>query len=91
MSEGPSQLPGPDLSRGVALNSLVDGEMLLGHVGGEPAVLVRRDADLLPSVRHAPTTATRFPRGSSSVIQFVARGTTPASVYTPVRRCVHRR
>ena len=46
MSEGPSQLPGPDLSQGIALNSLVDGKMLLGHVGGEPAVLVRRGADL---------------------------------------------
>ena len=46
MSEGPSQLRGPDFSQGVALNSLVDGEMLLGHVGGEPAVLVRRGADL---------------------------------------------
>jgi apoptosis-inducing factor 3 len=46
MSERPSQLPAPDLSQGVALNSLVDGEMLLGHVGGEPAVLVRRGADL---------------------------------------------
>ena len=46
MSEGPSQLRGPDFSQGVALKSRVDGEMLLGHVGGEPAVLVRRGADL---------------------------------------------
>ena len=42
MSEGPSQPRGPDLP----LKNLVDGEMLLGHVGGEPAVLVRRGADL---------------------------------------------
>ena len=42
MSEGPSLPRGPDLP----LKNLVDGEMLLGHVGGEPAVLVRRGADL---------------------------------------------
>jgi apoptosis-inducing factor 3 len=46
MSEGPSQPRGPDLSQGVPLKNLVDGEMLLEHVEGEPAVLVRRGADL---------------------------------------------
>ena len=33
---------GPDLRRGVTLDSLADGEMLLGHADGEPAMLVRR-------------------------------------------------
>ena len=33
---------GPDFSQGVPLASLRDGEMLKGHVRGEPALLVRR-------------------------------------------------
>jgi nitrite reductase/ring-hydroxylating ferredoxin subunit len=47
MSDGASQASGPDLSMGVALNVLADGEMLAGHVGGEPVLLVRRGADVL--------------------------------------------
>jgi NADPH-dependent 2,4-dienoyl-CoA reductase/sulfur reductase-like enzyme/nitrite reductase/ring-hydroxylating ferredoxin subunit len=47
MTEGASQAPGPDLSKGVALNRLADGEMLAGHVGGEPVLLVRRGVDVL--------------------------------------------
>ncbi len=47
MTDGASQPPGPDLSKGVALNTLADGEMLAGHVGGEPVLLVRRGVDVL--------------------------------------------
>ncbi len=32
----------PDLTQGVALATLADGEMLSGHVGGEPVLLARR-------------------------------------------------
>ena len=46
MSEAPSPSRGPDLSQGVALDSLADGELLLGHVAGDPVLLVRRAADL---------------------------------------------
>ena len=35
-------LSGPDLTKGVALSSVADGAMLLGHAHGEPALLVRR-------------------------------------------------
>ena len=47
MTEGSSQPQGPDLTQGIALAGLGDGEMLVGHVGDEPVLLVRRGADLL--------------------------------------------
>jgi Pyridine nucleotide-disulphide oxidoreductase len=59
MSEGPSQLPGPDLSQGVALNSLVDGEMLLGHVGG--GTCCARAAGCRPVCRRPDMYALRRP------------------------------
>lgn len=37
-----SSADGPDFRQGVLLNRLADGQMLLGHVAGEPALLVRR-------------------------------------------------
>ncbi len=42
MSEDKVKLTGPDLSKGVALSSIRDGAMLLGHADGEPALLARR-------------------------------------------------
>ena len=43
MSEEPPVEPrGPDFRQGVLLDRLADGQMLLGHVAGEPALLVRR-------------------------------------------------
>ncbi len=42
MSEDKVKLTGPDLSKGVALSSIGEGAMLLGHAGGEPALLARR-------------------------------------------------
>jgi apoptosis-inducing factor 3 len=35
-------LTGPDLTKGVALSTIADGIMLLGHAHGEPVLLVRR-------------------------------------------------
>jgi NADPH-dependent 2,4-dienoyl-CoA reductase/sulfur reductase-like enzyme/nitrite reductase/ring-hydroxylating ferredoxin subunit len=50
MSEqSPAGPRGPDLQQGVTLDRLADGEMLLGHVAGEPALLVRR-ADRLYAI-----------------------------------------
>ncbi len=37
---------GPDLGAGVELDSLTDGAMIKGHVGGAPVLLIRRDNDL---------------------------------------------
>lgn len=42
MSEAAAKIEEPDFSKGVALASLQDGQMLKGHIGGEPALLVRR-------------------------------------------------
>ena len=47
MSEASSQPDGPDLAQGVALDTLADSAMLVGHVGDEAALLVRHGADLL--------------------------------------------
>ena len=35
-------LSGPDLTKGVALSSVAEGAMLLGHARGEPVLLIRR-------------------------------------------------
>jgi NADPH-dependent 2,4-dienoyl-CoA reductase/sulfur reductase-like enzyme/nitrite reductase/ring-hydroxylating ferredoxin subunit len=34
--------PGPDLTQGVPISDVADGQMLLGHVGEEPVLLARR-------------------------------------------------
>jgi NADPH-dependent 2,4-dienoyl-CoA reductase/sulfur reductase-like enzyme/nitrite reductase/ring-hydroxylating ferredoxin subunit len=44
MSDKPAELKGPDLEKGVALESIPDGGMLLGHAGGE-GVLIARSGD----------------------------------------------
>lgn len=46
MSESPVPLSGPDLTQGVPLASLPDEGMLLGHVQGEPVLVVRRGDEL---------------------------------------------
>jgi NADPH-dependent 2,4-dienoyl-CoA reductase/sulfur reductase-like enzyme/nitrite reductase/ring-hydroxylating ferredoxin subunit len=37
---------GPDLSRGVPLNAIADGEILLGHVGDEAVLLTKSGGDI---------------------------------------------
>ena len=46
MTNEAADVSGPDFSEGVALATLVDGTPLLGHVQGEPTMLVRRGAEL---------------------------------------------
>lgn len=46
MGSTEQKLEGPDLGKGVATDSLRDGEPLLGHVGGEAAILVRVGRDV---------------------------------------------
>jgi len=46
MAENSTQPSGPDLSQGVALETLTDGGMLLGHVGDNAALLVRRGGEV---------------------------------------------
>jgi apoptosis-inducing factor 3 len=45
MSEAANQPPGPDLARGVELAHLTERGMLLGHVGAEPALVVRESGE----------------------------------------------
>ena len=37
---------GPDFAQGVSVDAVRDGEMVLGHVGGQPALLARRGIEL---------------------------------------------
>jgi NADPH-dependent 2,4-dienoyl-CoA reductase/sulfur reductase-like enzyme/nitrite reductase/ring-hydroxylating ferredoxin subunit len=46
MSKGQPQPDGPDLTQGVTLGQLADGAMLLGRVGDEPVLLVRRGQEV---------------------------------------------
>src|SRR5262249_24206948 len=46
MTEGSSELEGPDFEKGYETETLPDGEMLLGHAFGEPVLVARRGDDL---------------------------------------------
>ncbi|MGH8565004.1 MAG: FAD-dependent oxidoreductase [Gammaproteobacteria bacterium] len=46
MSEEKTKLDGPDLAQGVAISTVAEGAMLLGHTQGEPIILVRRGGEL---------------------------------------------
>jgi nitrite reductase/ring-hydroxylating ferredoxin subunit/thioredoxin reductase len=46
MSEVKTELSGPDLANGIALSTIADGAMLLGHAHGESALLARRGDEL---------------------------------------------
>jgi hypothetical protein len=46
MSESQSGPTGPDLTLGVAVDSLADGTMIAGHVGDDAVLLARRGDDL---------------------------------------------
>src|SRR4029077_586895 len=46
MAQDPATPSGPDLAQGIALAALTDGAGLLGHVGDEPVLLVRRGTEV---------------------------------------------
>ena len=46
MNEVKPELSGPDLVQGIALSTIADGAMLLGHAHGEAALLARRGDEL---------------------------------------------
>src|SRR5207237_3676645 len=46
MSEEKAKLDGPDLTRGVALSTVSEGAMLLGHAHGGPVILARRGGEV---------------------------------------------
>jgi NADPH-dependent 2,4-dienoyl-CoA reductase/sulfur reductase-like enzyme/nitrite reductase/ring-hydroxylating ferredoxin subunit len=46
MAEEQAKPSGPDLGEGVAIDEIADGGMLVGHVGDEAVLLVRRGAEI---------------------------------------------
>ena len=46
MVQEEKKLTGPDFTQGIALDELVDGGMLVGHVGDEQILLVRRGSEV---------------------------------------------
>jgi len=52
MAEEKAAPSGPDLSKGIPLASLAEGGMLVGHVGEEEVLLVRRGADMFAISPH---------------------------------------
>jgi NADPH-dependent 2,4-dienoyl-CoA reductase/sulfur reductase-like enzyme/nitrite reductase/ring-hydroxylating ferredoxin subunit len=52
MAQNETKLSGPDLAQGIALAELQDGQMLVGHAGGEQVLLVRRGSEVLAIGAH---------------------------------------
>jgi len=52
MAQDETKPTGPDLSQGIPLDQLADGKMLVGHVGGEDVLLVRRGHDIFAVGTH---------------------------------------
>ena len=52
MSQAESSVSGPDLSAGVALAELADGGKLVGHVGDDQVLLIRRGAEVFAIAAH---------------------------------------
>lgn len=52
MAEETAKPAGPDLTQGIALASLPEGSMLVGHVGEEEVLLVRSNADIFALAAH---------------------------------------
>jgi NADPH-dependent 2,4-dienoyl-CoA reductase/sulfur reductase-like enzyme/nitrite reductase/ring-hydroxylating ferredoxin subunit len=46
MAQDQAKVSGPDLAQGIALAELADGGKLVGHVGGEQVLLVRRGTEI---------------------------------------------
>ncbi len=52
MSQQPDNASDPDLAKGIALAELADGGRLVGHVGDEQVLLVRRGAEIFAVAAH---------------------------------------
>src|SRR5437667_383363 len=52
MTEDPNKPAGPDLAQGIAATDLPDGAKLVGHVGGEAVLLLRRGAEIFAVGAH---------------------------------------
>ena len=52
MAEGETKLSGPDLAQGIPLESLADGQMLIGHAHGKAVLLVRTGKEIFAVSPH---------------------------------------
>jgi NADPH-dependent 2,4-dienoyl-CoA reductase/sulfur reductase-like enzyme/nitrite reductase/ring-hydroxylating ferredoxin subunit len=52
MADEKAQPSGPDLTQGISASELADGTMLVGHVGDEDVLLVRRGAEIFAVGAH---------------------------------------
>src|ERR1700722_822396 len=52
MAQDEAKPTGPDPSQGIPLDQLADGKMLVGHVGAEDVLLVRRGNDIFAVGAH---------------------------------------
>jgi nitrite reductase/ring-hydroxylating ferredoxin subunit len=52
MAENQTEPPGPDLTLGIPLSELPDGGKLVGRVGEEQVILVRRGAEVFAIGAH---------------------------------------
>ena len=52
MTDDQAKLSGPDLTQGIASDELADGGKLVGHVGEEPVLLVRRGPEVFAVGAH---------------------------------------
>jgi apoptosis-inducing factor 3 len=46
MAEDTAQLTGPDFEKGIRIDDVADGSMLLGHAFGEAVLVARRGTEL---------------------------------------------
>jgi apoptosis-inducing factor 3 len=52
MAQEPDKPAGPDLTQGISLATLADGQMLVGHVGDDEVLLVRRGDEMFAVGAH---------------------------------------
>ena len=75
---------GSDLTQGVALTDFVDGK-LLGHVGDDEVLLVRRGDEFFAVGAHCAHYHGPLPKVSWSATPCAVPGITPASICAPAR------
>ena len=87
MAEDDAKPKGPDLTQGVAPARFPENGMLLGHVGEDEVLLVKRARTSSPSTPIAPIIMARLPTGWWWATPFAAPGIMPVSIFAAARRC----
>ena len=87
MAENQAVPPGPDLTQGIPLSELPDGGKLVGRVGEEHVLLVRKGTKVFAIGAHCTHYNGPLVDDSSSTARFTAPGTTPVSTCGPAKPC----